>query len=242
MAVPAAPSFQFGTGSMLASGGDRADGGGISFGTKAPVMPGVSAAGAKAYPRPEFAFGTGGAANADAPSLLGAASRAAPGAGFVPPVPSGPPPVPAGRPPEANQRGVPPTAHAAPGFGFTQPGFGLAARAAATVPAAVKTAPPTNAWGGAVAAAPASAADVNGSLGSEWDMSMGMGLDIGSSNSGMGTYDALGGPSPFGGFGGLGSLFSQTANANVAAAPPLDDGANIAAAPPGMWGAGGYGF
>jgi len=69
---------------------------------------------------------------------------------------------------------------------------------------------------------------------------MGMGLDIGSANSGMGTYDALGGPSPFGGFGGLGSLFSQTAN--VAPASPLDDSANIAAAPPGMWGAGGYGF
>ena len=233
--VVAAPSFQFGTGTMLA--GDQAESvavvSGIMFGTKAPAMPVAMSASsaAKAYPKPEFAFGTG-SMSAEALVPVAAIPIAGLSAGFVPPIPSGPPPVPAGRPPEANQRV--PQAHA-PGFGFAQPGFGLAR--APEKP--VSRAPPVNAWGGAmngVSAAAAPASGANASLGSEWDISMGMGLDIGGAN-GMGTYDALGGPSPFGGFGGLGSLFSQ------APAASLDDGVSGVAAPRGgMWGAGGYGF
>ena len=229
----AKPTYQFGTGSMLAPGGEqpRVDtvsaaaavpkpnnnnggSGGISFGTGAPAVP-------KAYPKPEFAFGSGAAST---PPV------AAP-AGFVPPVPSGPPPVPAGPPPEANQRAH--VAVAPAGFGFSQHGLGVA-----TTPE--KTAPQQSGsvWGASAPTTTANddAAVVNG-LGAEWDVS-GMGMEgLAVDYSGTGTYDALGGASPFGV--GLGySLFSPSA-----AVQQTDASAAQRAQPQSMWGSnfGGYG-
>lgn len=231
-AALAKPTYQFGTGSMLApQGGEqpRVDAvsssaaavpkpntnssGGISFGNGAPAVP-------KAYPKPEFAFGSGAAAT---PPV------AAP-AGFVPPVPSGPPPVPAGPPPEANQRAhvaVPPA-----GFGFSQHGLGVA-----TTPEKAAPQQSGSVWGaGAPATTNDAAAVVNG-LGAEWDVS-GMGMEgLAVDYSGTGTYDALGGASPFGV--GLGySLFSPSA-----AVQQTDAGAAQRAQPQSMWGSnfGGYG-
>ena len=218
------PTYQFGTGSMLSApvgeqpGVDAVPtlndgGGGISSGNGAPAVP-------KAYPKPDFAFGSG--ASASAPAV------AAP-AGFVPPVPSGPPPVPAGPPPEANQR----THHAVgPGFGFSQHDLGVA-----TAPE--KTAPQQSGsvWGaGATTTTTTTTTGVNG-LGAEWDVS-GMGMEgLAVDYSSTGTYDALGGASPFGV--GLGySLFSPSA-----AVQQADGGAAQRAQPQSMWGSnfGGYG-
>lgn len=229
-AALAKPTYQFGTGSMLAPGGEqpRVDAGpagaavpkpntnssgGISFGNGAPAVP-------KAYPKPEFAFGSGAAST---PPV------AAP-AGFVPPVPSGPPPVPAGPPPEANQRAH--VAVAPSGFGFSQHGLGVA-----TTPEKAAPQQSGSVWGaGAPATTNDDAAVVNG-LGAEWDVS-GMGMEgLAVDYSGTGTYDALGGASPFGV--GLGySLFSPSA-----AVQQTNADAAQRAQPQSMWGSnfGGYG-
>ncbi|CEF97900.1 Zinc finger, CCCH-type [Ostreococcus tauri] len=179
------PSYQFGTGSMVA--GDYATEDRAGQGANGSSLGSRSAP--KQYPKPEFAFGSGATGTPLETNAVPVANES-----FVPPVPAGPPP-------EANQR-----PQATPGFGFGQPGFGLAQPE--------KAAPHANFWGGhaqsptnGVVVQNGAGADGSSQLGSEWDMS-GMGMEgLVEDYSKLGTYDALGGNSPFSV--GLGySLFS----------------------------------
>ncbi len=167
-AVMGGPTFQFGTGSMLASDQAADDSSNaISFGNASSPKTYPK------YPKPEFAFGAGAEAPSRMPNV---------GGGFVPPVPAGPPP-------EANQRAQP----VAPGFGFSQPGgFGVATpeKSAPHANAWDRNARPN----GGVAAADGSS-QLGAAWGVSGMGMEGLAEDV---YSNVGAYDALGGRSPFG--------------------------------------------